>query len=69
MEQDEFEKKLTNATARGIAEEKTRESLAVFKVIGTVLLSWAIGAATSSTLVGVGVMLALFIVIWRGYRR
>lgn len=66
MEND-FEKSLANATARGIANEKTRESIAVYKVIGAVLLAWIVGAMAGSVLVGVVVMLLLFVSIWRTY--
>lgn len=64
---NESENSLANATARGIANEKTRESIAVYKVIGAVLLAWVIGAGTESVLAGVVVMLLLFVPIWRTY--
>lgn len=57
------------SVARGIAEEKTRESVAVFQVIGAVLLAWVVGAVADSMAVGVGLMLLLFIPIWKSYRR
>lgn len=63
----ESEKSLANATARGIANEKTRESIAVYKVIGAVLLAWMVGAAAGSVPAGVVVMLLLFVPIWRTY--
>lgn len=65
--ENEFEKRHANATARGIANEKTRESIAVYKVIGAVLLAWVVGAVAGSVLAGVVVMLLLFVPIWRTY--
>lgn len=60
---------LANATARGIADEKTRESLAVILVVFAVVLAWVIGAMADSVLAGVVVMLLLFVPIWKSYRR
>lgn len=54
--------------ARGIAREKTRESLAVLMALAAALLAWAIGAASEGW-IGVLVMLALFAAIWRFYAR
>lgn len=51
---------------QGIADEKTRESFAVFRVIFAVLFSLLIGSATEPWL-GVVVMLVLFGLIWRAY--
>lgn len=67
MDQKKIEERLAAATARGIANEKTRESIAVYKVIGAVLLAWLVGAVAGSVLAGVIVMLALFVPIWRTY--
>jgi hypothetical protein len=67
--QQQSKRQIANATARGIAKEKSQESVAVFQVIGTVLLAWLVGAVTDSSLIGVGVMLMLLIFIWKNYRR
>ncbi|MFZ5658784.1 MAG: hypothetical protein ACOY5C_02880 [Pseudomonadota bacterium] len=53
--------------ARGIGQEKTRESLAVFMVIGLVILAVTVGSHTSA-LLGIGLLLAGFIGIWKYYR-
>lgn len=58
--------RISESVSRGIASEKTRESLAVMMAIGAVLLALIIGNIAS---VGIGVasMLAMFGLIWRYY--
>ncbi len=58
--------KISESITRGIASEKTRESLAVMMAIGAVVLALIIGNMAS---VGIGVMcmLAMFGLIWRYY--
>lgn len=68
MEKDDFEKKLAAGTARGIADEKTRESVAVFQVIGAVLLGWIVGSVSDIPLLGVAVIVGLMVPIWKKYK-
>jgi hypothetical protein len=59
---------MERAVSKGIADEKTRESIGVFKVIGAVILAIVVGSITNVT-IGVAVMLGLMVWIWAGYSR
>lgn len=59
---------MEKSLARGIAEEKTRESLAVFMVIGAIFIGFLIGSSFSPGW-GIAFMLGSLFPIWRYYRR
>ncbi|GBL46231.1 hypothetical protein SFMTTN_2044 [Sulfuriferula multivorans] len=69
MQNDDQDKKISDAMARGIRQEKTRESIAVFQVIGAILLSLIIGGISDLPMLGAGLLLVLFALIWWRYNR